>query len=224
MIVLGSAFRNSAGSVGTYMRRAEKLAQLVGGLTVIAVEGDSKDATQEALRMSARKRHLPLRLVECNHGGPVFGSVETEERFVALSKVGNAIFDAVAPTDSLLLYVESDLDWEPAAMAELLRRAATQYGGFDVHAPLVKAGQCFYDVWGFRDLEGHRFGPMKPFHHALSDRPMEISSAGSCLAMRAEVARAVRIRNNYCLVGWCEDARNQGFRIAVHPDLAVRQV
>ena len=89
--------------------------------------------------------------------------------------------------------------------------------------PLVMAGDCFYDVWGYRDLNGERFSPFAPFCAGLGASMFEVSSIGSCLAMRGDVAMSCRIRDEYCLVGWCRDARAQGYRIAVCPDLMVRQ-
>jgi hypothetical protein len=112
-------------------------------------------------------------------------------------------------------------------MKRLLYLATMAYEtGADVVAPLVMAGEAFYDIWGFRWLDGTRWSPFE--HQTLNTRfptdLIEVGSAGSCLVMRAGVARECRIRNDYCLVGWCEDARAHGYSICVHPDLIVRQL
>lgn len=231
-IAIGSAFRNCGPNAMRYMERVRALQDWIedeGTVRVIAVEGDSVDNTRQALSVAAEYHNIPLDLVTCNHGGPMFGSTEAPERMVALSKVGNAIFDAVQPTDDLLFYVESDLIWEPEVADDLLRFAYGQAMNYDVFAPLVMAGRAFYDIWGFRWLNGERWSPFvldaDPVKSAArKDDVLEVSSVGSCLAMRGEVARNVRIRNEYCLVGWCEDARAQGYRIGVHCGLRVHQL
>lgn len=205
----------------------EYLSHLGISVRVLAVEGDSTDDTRDSLVSASRKYRLDLTLDTCNHGGPVYGSTEQPERMAALSRVCNAIFDGVLPSDNVLLYVESDLIWQPATIGLLLDHVIHDQE-FDVFSPMVMAGENFYDVWAFRDLEGNRFGPFPPFHHlipTLSDnRILEVSSVGSCLMMSAAVARVddVRVTNDNALVGWCQTARKAGYRIAVATDLEVR--
>jgi hypothetical protein len=222
-IVVGSAFRNSAYRLRGYFDRVLALARHAGPehtVTVIAAEGDSTDGTRAAL-CGWRSPQVSLHIVPCDHGGRWFGSTEEKDRMVALSSVGNAIFDAVPETADVLVYVESDLIWDAHTIGTLIDMALRQEEDFDVLAPLVFAGECFYDVWGFRDLTGARFGPFKPYSSQLRAGLTEVSSVGSCLVMRGAVARSVRIRNDYCLVGWCEEARALGYRIGVHPGLRI---
>jgi hypothetical protein len=221
-LVVGSAFRNTGHFSLQYLERVKELQHFFPKTRVIAVEGDSTDDTRAQLERGAKYHKIPLDLRTCNHGGPVFGSVETTERMVALSKVGNAIFDGVVESDDVLLYIECDLIWRPRDLVGLIQYAA--HNKRHVIAPLVMAGPHFYDIWGFRGLDGNRFGPFPPYYPGLADRPFEVGSVGSCLAMSAEIARRCRIRNDYCLVGWCEDARNHGYRIYVDPNTKVRQV
>lgn len=230
-VAIGSAFRNCSPNAPRYMERVAALVQHLPDLSfrVIAVEGDSVDNTRQALRIAADYHGVDLDLRTCNHGGRDFGSTEEPDRMVALSKVGNAIFDGVREDDGVLVYVESDLRWDPETIAEMIAQAWNREGGFDVFAPLVMAGPSFYDIWGFRGLDGRRFSPHYPFFPGLfpdevRDSAFEVGSVGSCLVMRTEVARACRIRNDYCLVGWCEDARSQGYRIAVNSTLKVYQL
>lgn len=223
-IVIGSAWRNSAHRAQRYMSQVVALAVHAGvdhRVRVLAVEGDSKDATREALTAAAAAIGLPLQLETLNHGGPWFGSTEAPERLRALSRVGNKVFESVAADDDVLVYVESDLVWDAHTIGTLIDRAARRDGGFDVFAPLVFAGGNFYDVWGFRGLDFTRFAPFPPYHNSLRGELTEVSSAGSCLVMRGEIARAIRITNDYCLVGWCEQARKAGYRIAVDPTFRV---
>lgn len=229
-IVVGSAFRNSSMNAPRYFERVAALRDFIGtdGVRVVAVEGDSVDNTREALVVAANYHRIPVDLRTCNHGGPVYGSTEQPERMVALSKVGNEIFEGVTTEDDVLVYIESDLLWAPKTICNLIRYAMHPERRFDVFAPLVMAGAAFYDIWGFRGLDGVRWGSIPPVMHPdiakVVDGFVEMSSVGSCLVMRSEVARACRIRNDYCLVGWCEDARSKGHRIAAVLNEKVRQL
>lgn len=212
-VVLGSAFRNSARPhVARYMAQAAALRDALGpahGFRVRAVEGDSTNDTPGLLRAEAAMRLVPLDLATCAHGGPVFGSTEDPARMAALSGVGNAILDGVTDRDDVLVYVESDLIWQPTTM---LRLAAQLGPGRDVMAPMPFAGDHFYDVWAFR-VNGTRFGPFAPYYHQLRlDQPTPVDSVGSCLVMRAEVARRVRMTDG-AIVQFCANARAQGYQI-----------
>lgn len=218
-IVVGSAFRNCAPRVQGFMQQVTDLLFAYPDpkitVRVIAAEGDSRDATREQL-----EKYPGVHVLDAAHGGPYFGSTEAPERMKALSQVGNTIFAGARPDDDVLVYVESDLLWDAATVKWLIQIALERVGGYDVFAPLVFAGEHFYDTWGFRGLDGERFAPFAPYHSSLNGLT-EVSSVGSCLVMRGEAARACRIKNDYCLVGWCEDARAQGFKIAVDPTLRV---
>jgi len=158
-------------------------------------------------------------VVDCAHRGPVFGSTEAPERMKALSYVCNTMLSAVRQEDDIVFYVESDLVWDAFTVCALINAAVEREGGFDVFAPMVFAGRAFYDIWGFRKY-GQRFNSLPPYHPELTNgHPVELDSAGSCLVMRGEIARNVRITNDYALVGWCDNARKQGYKIAVHPQL-----
>lgn len=218
-VVVGSAFRNSAYNAARYLDRVAALRNQLPSDTVrvIAVEGDSRDTTRDELVKQAQARGLALDLVTHNHGGRVFSSTEHEDRLTAMSGVGNAIFESVRETDDVLFYIESDLLWDAPMAVSLIRLAAERTNNLDVFGPRIMAGKMFYDIWGYRHLDGRRFSPLEEVPPTL----IEVSSIGSCLAMRGEVARKCRIRDNYCLVGWCRDARAQGYRIGVHGGLEV---
>lgn len=222
MIAIGSAFRDCAAAIPAYMQRVSNArAERQQQIRVIAVEGDSRDNTREVLQREAAKRSIRLQLETCSHGGPYFGSIESPARFRAMSKVGNAIFDAVRETDDVLFYVESDLLWDPQVFCLLTDQAGERSDGFDVFGPMVMAGPNFYDIWAYRGLDGRRFSPTPPYFPSAHD-VFEVGSIGSCLAMRGEVARACRIRDDNCLVGWCADARAKGYRIAADRRVEVR--
>jgi hypothetical protein len=219
-VVIGSAFRNSPNwVVERYFAQVfsyeKELSSWGWKLRVIAVEGDSRNSeTRDSIVEWAGIYDIDLSLTQVNHGGPEFGSVETLERFVALSKVGNGILEQVEVDDDIVVYVESDLLWSPDTFIRLGNQILEE--GLDVVSPLIFAGQHFYDVWGFRGLDNARFAPFPPYHSMLNlDGLTEVSSVGSCLVMRAQVANDCRMIDNECLVGFCKDARNKGYKIWV---------
>lgn len=216
-VALGSCFRNSAGfPITRYVRQVARLAgalQAEGhALHMILVWGDSQDGTRDELFNAALALgDVTFDIVERSHGGPVWGSTEEPDRMRALSWVWNGFLDQVAPDHEAALYVESDLLWEAGTMTRLLAQLGP---GVDVVAPLVYAGQAFYDIYAFRGVEGERFGPFHPYHGTVRfDGLTEVSSVGSCLAMRGEVARACRIRNGDAVIGFCADVRERGWRV-----------
>jgi hypothetical protein len=221
-VVMASLFRNSTGYLDRYLDQVAALRSRFDSFRLLAVEGDSKDHTRNALVDGARIRSLELELVTCNHNGPVFGSTEDPARMVQLSKVVDTVFENVHEDDDVLIYVESDLVWDVETMSRLIHFASDREDGFDVFAPLVfHVNGTFYDVWGFRK-DGERFGHPPPYHRDFQpDSLMEMDSVGSCLAMRTRVARTCRVKNDYCLVGWCADAREHGFRIAAATNLRI---
>jgi hypothetical protein len=215
-IALGSAFRNSAkrGQLPRYFAQVvalrDALAEDGHTLRLIAVEGDSDDSTPRDLFKLAERYVLSIEVVTRNHGCPWFGSTEEPLRMEKLSWVGNGILETVRDHDEVLIYVESDLLWTPETMLRLIKQLQP---GIDVIAPMPFAGAAFYDIWAFRK-NGHRFGPFAPYHGELKqDELTVVDSVGSCLVMRAEVARQCRIIENYALVGFCKDVWRKGFTV-----------
>lgn len=223
-IVIGSAHRNNVGRLSTYFTQVGDLREALRPhtLRVIAVEGDSRDNTRTHLVEHSRRLNLDLTLVTCNHGGPHYPSTESPERMVALSKVGNAILDAVLPTDDILVYIESDLLWTSTTITRLISYVTDCRDGFDIFSPLVMAGKVFYDIYLFRK-NGERFSPFHPYHPSLlTHEVFEVDSAGSCLVMNASIARDTRIRMvNGALLDWCAAARAHDYKIAVARNLSI---
>lgn len=220
-IVLGSAFRNAAGAqIDRWANQCcslemalEELGHTFG---MIAVEGDSTDNTRNELH-ALGEAGAPISVFICNHGCRVFGSTEEEDRLAALSQVGNAILSSVDQDDDVLIYVESDLIWKAYTMICLIDEVMN---GKDVIAPMIFAGKNFYDIFVYRGLDGERFSPFPPYHKHLTlseTLPVEVESVGSCLVMKAEVARNCRIRDDRALLGFCKDVREKGYKIFVDP-------
>lgn len=221
-IVVGSAFRNSSHYIARYMQQVFNLQKHAGpnhNVRIVAVEGDSQDDTRERLLSLAAYFSLPLELATCEHGHPPFGSTEHPTRLAALSQVGNTILNQVREEDDILVYVESDLIWDTNTIGSLIDMAVRRDEDFDIFAPMVFAGPHFYDIFAFRK-NGERFVPFEPYHIALRQGLTLIDSCGSCLVMRGEIAQKVRMTSG-ALVEWCDNARTQGYRIAVHPQFRV---
>lgn len=228
-IVVASAHRNSYSAGRQLSRWLDQIQNLryallsIDHLRVIAAEGDSTDNTRKMLIQGVRTRRQDLTIVDCSHGGPNYGSTEDPRRMSYLSKVANAIFDSVREDDDILVYVESDLIWKASTILSLIvllgqSQDQDKDNGkkVDIVAPLVFAGEYFYDVYAYRGLDGQRFGPVAPYHSSLQPKGLtEVSSAGSCLVMRGDVARQVRIKDDGALVGWCKSAREMGYKIYV---------
>lgn len=218
-IAIGSAFRNSAGPhLSRYVNQLAKLKECCDRrgdtLRWIATEGDSRDNTRMEIMRFAEYLPISMELAIREHGGPVYASTEEPARMKALSYVGNGILESVNEVDDVLIYVESDLLWKPETLYRLIEQLEP---GKDVIAPLIFAGEAFYDIWAFRK-NGHRFGPFHPYHGDLDlTQPTAVDSAGSCLVMRAEVARQCRIIEDNALVGFCKDVWSKGFAIYCDP-------
>lgn len=224
-IALGSIFRNSSPYLDRYFQQVSDLRDALrlgsGGtdhLRLILGEGDSTDDTLEQL--IARSGTLDAHIVKRDHGGPVFESVESDQRWKQISYVCNGVLERVTEQDDFFIWVESDIIWKPITMVELIHHV---YRGADAVAPMCYGVKgLFYDVWGFRK-DGRRFEKLHPYHPGLNGRLTDIDSAGSCIAMRAEIARRCRFEPpEQGIVGFCGRIREAGWRLAVDPGLEVR--
>lgn len=212
-------FRNSAirGQVAPFFTQAARLRNILQkqgfAFRVIAVWGDCVDDTYKEILRNAEYHNLAVQTVEHNHGQREFGSTEHPDRMVALSALGNAGLEAVREGDTAVFYVESDLVWDPHTVISLLNRLN---GEVHVVAPLIFAGEHFYDVFCFRK-NGHRFAPFYPYHSELrhDGNLTQVDSVGSALVMHGEVARHCRIINDNVLMGFCQDCWNKGFTVNV---------
>lgn len=219
-LVLGSCFRQSAGRhVALYANRVALLKKACDArgiaLHVISIWGDSTDRTKEDLEeiLGALRLH-ELVVDERSHGFPNYGSSEHPDRLAGFALAANGVFEHVGAGADFVIYVESDLIWTPGT---LLKGVQTlQIPGREVLAIPTFCGptDVFYDTWGFRTPDGRRLGPLPPYWEAMHlDRPQEIGTAGGCLVMTGEVARACRCSKEEALVGFCKDARSKGYRV-----------
>lgn len=223
-VTLCSYFRDSAATIPRYFEQAGGLndALIARGdkLDLVLGEGDSTDgATLPELLICAAPATFPVRLYDVSHGGPVFGSIEDPQRFLQLSLVANTLAEWIPRGADAVVWVESDLIWQPNTILALIDHLAN----VPAVAPMVlenTQAPRFYDVWAVR-RNGVRFTKDPPFHPELNAALLQVDSAGSCLAVRGELARAVRFPREDVIVGYCRGIYEHGGTIYIDPGLAV---
>jgi glycosyltransferase involved in cell wall biosynthesis len=237
-VAIASIFRNSVGYLPRYFNQVARLAleleRRTDTLSIVVAEGDSTDATEQELRAYLKRYNGIFHTryqIKAEHGGPSFGSVDNAERWRNISFVCNALLRQVTELKGheVVIYVESDLIWEPDVMLQLID---------DLHQPHVDAAaplcihqptNLFYDTWGHRS-GGVRFGQYPPYH-AMLDLPgaesmqnalYPLDSAGSCIAMASAVANHARFEPpELGIVGFGQDMRRLGFNLMLDPSVSV---
>jgi hypothetical protein len=218
-LVVGSCFRNSAGAhIARYRDRIARLQALCDarGITlhVVAIWGDCRDRTEAELWAALRPLNLHELLVyRRDHGFPEYGSSEHPDRLAGFAHAANGVFEAVGDGADAVVYVESDLIWEPETLLAAVRQLRQ---GIDIIGIPTFCGtsDTFYDTWGFRTPDGRRFGPFPPYWDEMrQDRLHEVGTVGGCVVMRGEVARACRCSKEEAIVGLCKDALGKGYKI-----------
>lgn len=212
-IVIASIFRDSESYIPRYFNQVQQLIALNtlhGDTTrLVIAEGDSADDTYAAL--SKKSARLDVELLKIDHGGPRFGSIDNATRWHNISKVCNGVLERIRDDDDVVVYVESDLLWFP----ESIRALISDTLHYDAVSPIcihLATGQ-FYDTWGFRK-DGICFAPQAPYHPNIRDNYSVLDSAGSCIVMRGEVARACRFNPpELGIVGFGQDIHKHGFSL-----------
>lgn len=224
-VALCSAFRNATPYLEQYMTQVWELWGILDArdkFCCVWGEGDSTDNTLFQLRHTLR--HWPVTFVDCTHGGPAYGSVVNPQRFRQLAYVGKCIFAAIPADADVVVYVESDLVWEPATLMALIEQVSS--GRYPVMAPMVflrREGwpaDSFYDTFCFRAEDRH-FAHYRPYHPVYqTSEPFPVDSAGSCLVMRGEIARSLTFDEQTIFPDLCGQIRAGGYGIYVDPTLA----
>jgi hypothetical protein len=230
-VTLCSMFRNMGNRLYLYIKQIEHLSYLLRGrgdcVHFIWCEGDSTDETSDKLRKVAASDNLAgfhsIDLFQYHHGGPEYGSVVNATRFANLAKVCNAVWQRVPQDADVVLWVESDLIWEPDTMVKLIDSLST-YPAVSPMVLLKRDGYppgYFYDNWAARK-NGVRIGTMPPYFPGWDMvTPLEVDSAGSVLAIRGDLARQVTWPEEDVIVGLCRQISKVGGRIWVNPNLKV---
>jgi len=193
---LCSAFRTSTDYLQRYFQQAkalrDHLADRGDTLRFVWGEGDSADGTLTLLRLMATELGN-AQIVDCRHGGPVFGSVVNGERFKQLAYVARCVWAAIPADTDVMVWVESDLIWDAVTLTQLIDRVA-EYGAI---SPMVFLERKDWKRWSFYDtfafvLNGQHFDHCPPYHAGYDpDKPFRVDSAGSCMAMRGAIARRI---------------------------------
>ncbi|TXH52999.1 MAG: hypothetical protein E6Q97_14330 [Desulfurellales bacterium] len=232
-VVLCSAFRDACGYLDGYLEQMTGLHLALAApprppgdrLHCVWGEGDSTDDTLGRLTWAYTYARWAITIVDCTHGGPRFGSVVNAERFRQLAHVGKQIFAAIPDDADVVVYVESDLVWEPATLLALIERVAS--GGYAVISPMVflqREGwpaDSFYDTFAFRAEDRH-FAHYRPYHAVYrTGEPFQVDSAGSCLVMRGEIARSLHFDEQTIFPDLCRQIRASGNSIWVDPGCGV---
>jgi hypothetical protein len=220
-IVLCSAFRNACAYLPRYFAQVAVLGKALAArgdtLELILGEGDSSDNTRGNL--SYIFRHLPATIVDCSHGGPVFGPVVNAQRFKQLAHVGNQIWQRIPATAQAVVYVESDLIWDTKTLLALIDRLFF----YPSICPLIlEANGLFYDVWAYR-RGGQHFTKQPPYHPDINGAEvLQLDSAGSCLALGAGLARHVSFTEEEVFVGLCKQINQTGGGVYLDPALSIQ--
>lgn len=236
-VVVLTPFRNAVAGLKRYFSQLSDLRDVLQarGLTMrlIAAEGDSLDGTREKIISHSAKCNIQCEIVDTTHGQMKWGSVEDPCRMQAMSDVMNKALDAVRDSDSVAIWIMSDLEWKTDNIVKLIDQAQTD--NKSVFAPLALNGDTdlFYDTWAYR-LSGTRFEQKYPYHEDFDrgasasdgfgsvEQPSEgIDSAGTCLVMLAHIARTIRATDNEA-VSFCAQARSKGYSICLCFDSVVR--
>lgn len=223
-ITLCSAFRNSVqnGHLDRYIEQVWALHGVLDErgdrLHCVWGEGDSVDDTR--FQLAEGLYGWEFTLVDCTHGGAEYGSVERAERFRQLAHVGNTIFRAIPPQTDVVLWVESDLIWDPDAILGLIYRLET----YPVIAPKIIlrrahwASDTWYDTLAFVK-DGKHFEHAKPWHPANDGQTiLQMDTVGSVVAFRAEIAKRI-VFDERVLMGACEQAYRMGYSVWFDPTL-----
>lgn len=215
-------FRNARGYLPLYFSQMVSLKDTLESegysMRIVAAEGDSLDGTRDRLIELGLQYNFDLTIVDTTHGHMRWASVEDPVRLKVMSDVMNKALDQVQESDDIVVWIMSDLKWDPADLLEMIQTTEhDETGTQDIYAPrvLLENGQ-FYDTWAFRSKGGVRFSPQAPYMEFLrySDGIglYEIDSAGTCLVMEASVARDCRAEKDEA-VSFCTNAKAQGHRI-----------
>lgn len=227
-VTLCSAFRNATPYFGRYFEQVGELAATLADrddeLFCIWGEGDHSDDTRRVLQAAALVYEADL--VTVNHGGPDHGSVVNAERFANLARVWNAIWQRIPQDADAVLFVESDLTWSPATMLALL----DDLEHVPAVAPMVLLkregypADFWYDTWAFR-RNSRNFRHEPPyFDTAPVWSLVMLDSAGSCMAIRGDLARQLTWPAADVIVGVSRQIYEHGGSVWLDPKATVHHL
>lgn len=231
-----SAFRSSTNYLTRYfvqmagLRRG--LARRGDVLRLVLGEGDHADDTRAML--PTWLGDFDTTVISYDHGGPDHGSVVNLVRFANMAKMWNHIWAAIPDEADAVLFVEADLEWHPDTMLKLIDRL-TEYPTMAPMCLLRRKDypvEYFYDCWGFRK-DGLPFNMLPPYFAGWPSMPTDgtrwlsaplpflLDSAGSCLAIRGDLARMLTWPEEDVIRGVCRQIRELGHGVWLDPALEV---
>jgi len=215
-VVICSAFRNSIAYIDRYFDQVYALERLLflrgDTLALVLGYGDSIDQTP-AMLFEHTVSGIPTRLIDVSHGGPTFGPVVHGQRFKQLAYIGNKIFANVPDDADAVIWLESDLIWAPEVIIELLNHLQWHA----CVAPCIldsPSANTWYDTFVFRK-DGQQFVKPPPYHDCMltGEHMVEMDSVGSCVVMRADIAKQITVPEEDVLIGVCRQIRGMGERV-----------
>lgn len=220
-IVIVSYFHNAEGYVQRYFNQMAALQQCLelrgDTLRLILGYGDCTDNTEKMIREETNEDFMAT-LVNVSHGGKVFGSVVDRQRFKQLAEIGNKLWAKIPKLADVVGLIESDLTWKPEAILKLIDGVVSLEDSLSspiLLAPMVKLSDGrFYDTWAFR-RDGRNFRNTPPFHPHLRQSAdyVDMTSVGSCIFMRGEIARQLTWPERDVVVGLCAKATDLGVKV-----------
>ena len=175
--------RNSAWYANRYLAQVDDLRK-IHDIVLTVGYGDTTDGTADILENTPPDRLENL--LEINHGGLDFGSVDKTARWTQIASVVRPVVaQALTAEPDVLVWVEADLIWDAPAMSALIERCTPSR----TVAPMVfgRGEDRFYDHWGFR-MNGKHFTEGMPWfpYNAVPDGDglIKIDSCGSCFSTR----------------------------------------
>lgn len=221
-MILVSIFRDAENYVERYMEQCERLRGLLAEADIplrrVMVEGDSTDHTWKVLEEAVQPGDI---LLKCEHGGPTFPSKNLPMRWRQIALASNVAITAAVRDNynrEPVVWMESDLIWEPEVVTHLLGLLHT----YPAVAPMCMQGARFYDIWGYVK-DDRFFSPWPPYHPGINtDRMVTIQSAGSCLAMTADAAQFVEFSSEDCIRGVGRSLYANGHSLWLDPTITVR--
>jgi GT2 family glycosyltransferase len=185
----------------------------------IIATGDNEDATYDLL-----KGHFGDAVFLREHGGPKFGSTGEPERMRQHAFCWEAVLERLTPEDDVFVYLTADLIWDPAVMRRCLERLGEPQ--VDMVAPFLFYQGRFYDTWAVKGMDGVSYGYFPPHHREMLEPSVnglyQLSSAGSFIVMKAEIARTIHFDPPEMeVVSFTRNAVKAGWRLWLDPALKV---
>lgn len=198
----------------SYLDRFQEQIDRLGPRKVVVVEGDSTDDTWDRLQPTG------YTVLKAEHGGPYYPSQDIPMRWRQLAAVCNVALTAAVrelEPDEPLVYVESDLIWEPVVIEKLAVHTAM----YPAVTPMSMYHGRFYDTWGYRK-NGTEFPRRPPYFAGWSDTMMhKIDSNGSCVALSPTAAPVVAFDPHDCFLGIGRSLYANSLSLWLDPTLAV---